>query len=52
MRAHERTVSRISPIAAENAVEARDAKPSEITLAFDDNGLASIVFGHYDQNIA
>ena len=30
----------------------REAKSSEITLSFDDNGLASIVFGHYDQNIA
>src|ERR1700678_4418417 len=26
--------------------------PTEIALAFDDNGLASTVFGHYDQNIA
>jgi phosphate starvation-inducible PhoH-like protein len=32
--------------------ETRDAKPFETTLAFDDNGLASIVFGHYDQNLA
>jgi phosphate starvation-inducible protein PhoH and related proteins len=32
--------------------ERTDAEPSEITLAFDDNRLASIVFGHYDQNIA
>ena len=29
-----------------------DAKPFEITLAFEDNRLASIVFGEYDQNIA
>ncbi|MGA2795332.1 MAG: PhoH family protein, partial [Roseiarcus sp.] len=35
-----------------DSAAARDAKPSEITLAFDDNGLVSIVFGHYDQNIA
>ncbi|HLW90714.1 MAG TPA: PhoH family protein [Roseiarcus sp.] len=33
-------------------MEPRDAKPSETTLAFGDNGLASIVFGHYDQNLA
>jgi phosphate starvation-inducible PhoH-like protein len=25
---------------------------AEITLAFDDNHLASVVFGHYDQNLA
>jgi phosphate starvation-inducible protein PhoH and related proteins len=25
---------------------------AEITLAFDDNRLASVVFGHYDQNLA
>ena len=34
------------------AAVAEPAKPTEIALAFDDNGLASIVFGHYDQNIA
>ncbi len=45
-------VSRISPIANDGAAAARDSKPSEIVLAFDDNRLASIVFGHYDQNIA
>jgi phosphate starvation-inducible PhoH-like protein len=32
--------------------EPRDSKPFETTLAFDDNGLASLVFGHYDQNLA
>jgi phosphate starvation-inducible protein PhoH and related proteins len=52
LRAQDRTVSRISSVATESVAEARDAKPSEITLSFDDNGLASIVFGHYDQNIA
>jgi phosphate starvation-inducible PhoH-like protein len=52
LRAQDRTVSRIASFAPESAGEARDAKPSEITLSFDDNGLASIVFGHYDQNIA
>jgi phosphate starvation-inducible PhoH-like protein len=51
LRAPDRTVSRISAIGPDSAA-ARDAKPSEITLAFDDNGLVSIVFGHYDQNIA
>jgi phosphate starvation-inducible PhoH-like protein len=52
LKAQDRTISRISAVGADNAAETRDAKPSEITLAFDDNGLASIVFGHYDQNIA
>jgi len=32
--------------------ETREARPFETTLAFDDNGLASVVFGHYDQNLA
>ena len=32
--------------------EKREAPSNEIALAFDDNRLASIVFGHYDQNIA
>ncbi len=52
LRAPERTVSRISAIGPEGSAAARDARPAEITLAFDDNGLVSIVFGHYDQNIA
>ena len=30
----------------------RENPGNEIALAFDDNRLASIVFGHYDQNIA
>ncbi|HET6377433.1 MAG TPA: PhoH family protein [Methylocella sp.] len=29
-----------------------DNKPAEITLAFDDNRHASLVFGQYDQNLA
>src|SRR5450631_3082250 len=37
---------------ADSALAEIDAKPYEITLAFDDNSLASIVFGEYDQNIA
>ena len=32
--------------------EKRDPPSNEIALAFDDNRIASIVFGHYDQNIA
>jgi phosphate starvation-inducible PhoH-like protein len=52
LRTQDRTVSRIASFAPESSAEARDAKPAEITLSIDDNGLASIVFGHYDQNIA
>ena len=52
MRAPDRTISRAATLAAEVAPESRDARASEITLAFEDNGLASVVFGHYDQNIA
>ena len=30
----------------------RESKPAEISIAFPDNAAASVVFGHYDQNIA
>jgi phosphate starvation-inducible PhoH-like protein len=30
----------------------RESKPAEISIAFPDNSAASVVFGHYDQNIA
>ena len=30
----------------------REIKPAEISIAFPDNATASVVFGHYDQNIA
>jgi phosphate starvation-inducible PhoH-like protein len=30
----------------------RESKPTEISIAFPDNAAASVVFGHYDQNIA
>jgi phosphate starvation-inducible PhoH-like protein len=30
----------------------RETKPAEVAIAFPDNAAASIVFGHYDQNIA
>jgi phosphate starvation-inducible PhoH-like protein len=48
LKAQDQTLTR--PAAA--AAEPRETKSTEIALAFDDNGLASIVFGHYDQNIA
>ena len=31
---------------------AREVEHTEVNLAFDDNRLASLVFGHYDQNLA
>jgi phosphate starvation-inducible PhoH-like protein len=46
LKAQDQTLTRPAAAVAE------PAKPTEIALAFDDNGLASIVFGHYDQNIA
>jgi phosphate starvation-inducible protein PhoH and related proteins len=48
----ERLYPRTSQNGAEAALAEIDAKPYEITLAFDDNRVASIVFGEYDQNIA
>ena len=48
MKAQDQTLTR--PAAA--VAEPRETKLTEIALAFDDNRLASIVFGHYDQNIA
>jgi phosphate starvation-inducible protein PhoH and related proteins len=30
----------------------RESKPAEIAIVFPDNAAASVVFGHYDQNIA
>ncbi len=50
MKASESTLTRQLPARRES--EKREATPNEIALAFDDNRLASIVFGHYDQNIA
>jgi phosphate starvation-inducible PhoH-like protein len=50
-----RIQERIYPKTAGNGIDALaeiDAKPFEITLAFEDNRLASIIFGEYDQNIA
>jgi phosphate starvation-inducible protein PhoH and related proteins len=49
LRAQDRTLVQTPPLP--NA-DVRDAKPFETEIAFDDNGAASVVFGHYDQNIA
>ena len=48
----ERLYSRTSQNGAGAELAEIDAKPFEITLAFDDNRLASIVFGEFDQTIA
>ncbi len=37
---------------APGAVHAGVDETAEITLTFDDNRLASLIFGHYDQNLA
>jgi phosphate starvation-inducible PhoH-like protein len=52
LRAQDRTIAKIAAANADAPGETRDGGPFETTLAFDDNGLASIVFGHYDQNLA
>ena len=51
MKAQDQTLTRIAATARREP-DRIEAAPSEIALAFDDNRLASIVFGHYDQNIA
>jgi phosphate starvation-inducible protein PhoH and related proteins len=48
----DRPISKPPTTSAPAPLERRDPEPSETTLAFDDNGLASVVFGHYDQNLA
>ena len=52
MKVQDQTLPRIPVTVSGVAQDGREPKPTEIALAFDDNGLASIVFGHYDQNIA
>ena len=52
MKAQDQTLTRIAAVAQARTGTDATPTPSEIALAFDDNRLASIVFGHYDQNIA
>ncbi|PNG26447.1 PhoH family protein [Methylocella silvestris] len=40
------------PPRTEGKRAAPDAEAAEVNLAFEDNRLASLVFGHYDQNLA
>jgi phosphate starvation-inducible protein PhoH and related proteins len=44
--------SRIAAAPATLNPTLRESKPAEISIAFPDNAAASVVFGHYDQNIA
>jgi phosphate starvation-inducible PhoH-like protein len=44
--------SRIAATAATQTFAPPESKPAEVAIAFPDNAAASIVFGHYDQNIA
>ena len=50
MKAQDQTLTRSGSPRRE--AEKKEPLVNEIGLAFDDNRLASIVFGHYDQNIA
>jgi len=50
LKAQDQTLPRIA--AAKRDPDRREGPPSETALTFDDNRLASLVFGHYDQNIA
>jgi phosphate starvation-inducible PhoH-like protein len=52
LKAQDQTLPRIPISASDVAPTGREPESTEIALAFDDNGLASVVFGHYDQNIA
>ncbi len=52
MKAQDQTLPRIPIAASGDAPDDGEPKSTEIAIAFADNGLASIVFGHYDQNIA
>ena len=46
MKTPEPNVTRLAPVKREQP------PPQEVALSFDDNRLASLVFGHYDQNLA
>jgi len=48
LKSPEPTVTRLAPFKR----EAEKSAAHEITLAFDDNRLVSLVFGQYDQNLA
>ena len=52
MKNQDQTVTRLpTSISARKENDKRDGVPIEVVLTFDDNRLASVVFGEYDQNI-
>ena len=51
LKPQEPSPSRIAALASASR-DPRESKPAEIAIAFPDNAAASVVFGHYDQNIA
>ena len=52
MKPQDSSPSRIAAAPVTLNTTLREAKPAEIAIAFPDNAAASVVFGHYDQNIA
>ena len=52
LKPQESSPSRIAAAPATFNPTLREAKPAEIAIAFPDNAAASVVFGHFDQNIA
>src|SRR5579871_3864427 len=52
LKTQETSSPRMVSRSAETPPALREAKPAEIAIAFPDNAAASVVFGHYDQNIA
>ncbi len=52
MKPQETSPTRIAAAPAATTSTLRESKPAEIAIAFPDNAAASVVFGHYDQNIA
>ena len=52
MKPQDPSPSRIAAAPPRRIRPLRESKPAEISLAFHDNAAASVVFGHYDQNIA
>ena len=51
LKPQEPSPSRIAALASASR-DPRESKAAEIAIAFPDNAAASVVFGHYDQNIA
>ena len=52
MRTNDRAPIRLAAEAPSKIARLEPQDPAEITLSFDDNRFAALLFGHYDQNIA